>query len=196
MRFLSQLLLISSCVFQHTFAKPKLPNDPVLLPINDPFYVPDNPKWESEPRGTILDKREVTIASLIPGAESEAKAYQLLYVTQDLNENPQATIIVPKKLRMNRVISLQNAYDSLTPTAPLHTDCSMGPKGGAKSGTSSTLPSCFPISREAPSSISQTTRATMRPLLWALKVPTRLWIQFARRRHHQRLLALRKAQTI
>jgi triacylglycerol lipase len=153
MRFLSQLLLISSCVFQHTFAKPKLPKDPVLLPINDPFYVPDDPKWESEPRGTILDKREVTIASLIPGAESEAKAYQLLYVTQDLNEKPQAsvtTIIVPKRPRMNRVISLQNAYDSPDPSCAPSYGLQYGAEGWSKEWNQMNLAFLLPYLQGGP----------------------------------------------
>lgn len=80
--------------------------------------MPDNPDWKSKPRGTILDHREITISPLIPGTENLSKAYQLLYVTQDLDEKPQAsvtTVIVPKKPRSNRVISLQNAYDSPDP---------------------------------------------------------------------------------
>jgi triacylglycerol lipase len=141
-------------VLQHTFAQARLPKkERVLLPINDPFYVPGVDQWESLPRGTILDKREVTIASLIPGTESEAKAYQMLYFTQDLNEQPQAsvtTIIVPKEPRLGRVISVQNAYDSPDPNCAPSYGLQHGAEGWSQQWNQVNLVFLLPYLRRGP----------------------------------------------
>lgn len=134
MRFLSQFLLVSSCAFQHTLAKPD-PPERVLLPIEDSFYVPKDPDWKSKDRGTILDHRKVTVSSVTEDKESLAQAYQLLYVTQDLYKNRQAsvtTIVVPKKANSKRVISLQSAYDSPDPNCAPSYGLQYGAEGWSK----------------------------------------------------------------
>lgn len=153
MRFLSQLLLLSSCAFQHTLAKPGAPTERVLPPIEDPFYVPKDPDWKNKDRGTILDHREVTISSLVDGVESLAKGYQLLYVTQDLNEKPQAsvtTIVVPKKANSKRVISLQNAYDSPDPNCAPSYGLRYGAEGWSKDWNKVNLGFLFPYLQRGP----------------------------------------------
>lgn len=123
MRFISSLFFLSSLAFQHAPAEIKKSCPEPLLPMQDPFYVPPNETefgsdWKSKELGTILRTREVTIGTLLPGTEHDVKAYQLLYRTQDLYKNPDAsvtTIIIPKEPHMNRVISFQDAYDSPDP---------------------------------------------------------------------------------
>jgi triacylglycerol lipase len=87
-----------------------------LLPSEDPLYTPNNDSWsELAPPGTILNSREVTIASLVPGFPSKAKAFQLLYVTRDVHEKPAhtvTTIVVPQEPKFDRLLSFQIAYDS------------------------------------------------------------------------------------
>ncbi|KAJ5088767.1 hypothetical protein N7456_012383 [Penicillium angulare] len=120
MKFLSHLLLISSVGLQHAlaFTASAEPDNPIL-PIYDPFYVPpaevDGVPWNETPRGTILNRREVNISTVIFPGKSKATAYQLLYHTRDYHNHSDAsvtTIIIPAKPNMKRVISLQNAYDS------------------------------------------------------------------------------------
>lgn len=135
MVFLSSLLCLSAWALQHvSAAKPPKYSGP-MLPIMDPFYVPPNltewkSDWKLEEPGTILRKREVVLGGMIEGSESEAKTYQLLYKTRDLYGEADAsvtTIIVPLEPNLNRVISVQNAYDSPDPNcAP-----SYGLQGGA-----------------------------------------------------------------
>ncbi|KAJ5715277.1 uncharacterized protein N7483_012458 [Penicillium malachiteum] len=115
MRFLSYLLLIPTFLSQHAIAADEYGGPP--LPMDDEFYLPpeDDGAWKLSDTGTILKSREVTIAQLIGQGKSEAKGYQLLYSTKDVNGNPDVTvttIIVPKYPYRKRVISLQNAYDS------------------------------------------------------------------------------------
>ncbi|PKX95988.1 putative lipase [Aspergillus novofumigatus IBT 16806] len=86
-----------------------------LLPSEDPFYTPNDDSWSELPPGTIVNSREVTIASLVPGFPSKAKAFQLLYVTRDVHEQPAhtvTTIVVPQKPKFDRLLSFQIAYDS------------------------------------------------------------------------------------
>ncbi|KAJ5259492.1 hypothetical protein N7478_012473 [Penicillium angulare] len=120
MKFLSHLLLISTVGLQHALARTaSAAKEEPMLPIYDPFYVPptevDGVPWNESARGTILNRREVNISTVIFPGKSKATAYQLLYHTRDVHNNSDAsvtTIIVPAKPIMNRVISLQNAYDS------------------------------------------------------------------------------------
>ncbi|GIJ90091.1 hypothetical protein Asppvi_009041 [Aspergillus pseudoviridinutans] len=86
-----------------------------LLPSEDPFYIPDDDSWSQLPPGTILNSRNVTIASLLPGFPSKAKAFQVLYVTRDVHEQPAhtvTTIVVPQRPKFDRLLSFQIAYDS------------------------------------------------------------------------------------
>jgi triacylglycerol lipase len=86
-----------------------------LLPSEDPFYTPNNDSWSELAPGTILNSREVTIASLVPGFLSKAKAFQLLCITRDVHEKPAhtvTTIVVPQKPKFDRLLSFQIAYDS------------------------------------------------------------------------------------
>ncbi|CAG7952657.1 unnamed protein product [Penicillium salamii] len=91
---------------------------PVLprFPSEDEFYKPPSGEsWKKEPAGTILKSRNVTFATLQANVPSEAKAYQLLFVTQDVDEEPATTvttIVVPQEANLNRLLSFQNAYDS------------------------------------------------------------------------------------
>lgn len=65
--------------------------------------------------GSILKVRDVIISSLLPGTSSKAKGYQLQYSTQDVHGNRATTvttIIIPAEPVLDRVISVQNAYDS------------------------------------------------------------------------------------
>ncbi|KAL4876994.1 putative lipase [Aspergillus karnatakaensis] len=85
------------------------------LPSTDAFYTPDNSDWAELPAGTILKHREVKLGTLIPNAPSQAKAFQLLYVTQNVTELPAytvTTIIVPPRPNYNRLLSFQIAYDA------------------------------------------------------------------------------------
>ncbi|KAJ5973976.1 hypothetical protein N7481_011186 [Penicillium waksmanii] len=112
MQFLLHALLISTFAFEQVFAAKK---DPPLVPIEDPFYLPpDDDSWKNS-TGEVLRKREVIVANVITGTKSNAKAYQLLYSTKDMDGNPDAsvtTVIVPVRPNKKRVISLQSAYDS------------------------------------------------------------------------------------
>ncbi|KAA8643843.1 uncharacterized protein ATNIH1004_010618 [Aspergillus tanneri] len=86
-----------------------------LRPSEDPFYTPKNDSWPQLPAGTILNSRQVDIASLLPGFSSPSTAFQLLYVTRDVHDRPAhtvTTIIVPPRPNFERIISLQIAYDS------------------------------------------------------------------------------------
>lgn len=115
MRFLSLLAPLLALWAQHVLASPRIElPPPILQPQDDPFYKPEG-DWQSKDLGTILDVRKVTIASLLPYAPSKAKAYQLLYRTQNVHGHPDAsvtTIIIPAYPNFKRVLSVQNAYDS------------------------------------------------------------------------------------
>lgn len=127
-----------------------------MLPINDPFYVPPNETewgsdWKSEELGTILRKREVVIGTILPGSESEAKAYQLLYRTQDLNGKADAsvtTIIIPLEPNLNRVISIQNAYDSPDPNCAPSYGLQSGAQGWGRSWNQVNLAFFLPYLRK------------------------------------------------
>lgn len=119
MQYLLHALLFSTFSFEQVLAAKK---DPPLVPIEDPFYLPPDPDclpsevdcWKNS-TGVVLRKREVTVANVVTGGKSLAKAYQLLYSTKDVDENPDAsvtTVIVPVIPNKKRVISLQSAYDS------------------------------------------------------------------------------------
>jgi triacylglycerol lipase len=85
------------------------------LPSEDSFYRPRIDSWKDLPVGTILDARNVTLGTLYPYLPSRAKAYQLLYVTQNVHGEPDATvttIVVPPNANKNRLLSFQNAYDA------------------------------------------------------------------------------------
>ncbi|KAJ6008921.1 hypothetical protein N7499_001030 [Penicillium canescens] len=116
MRFLSLLVPLLVFGVQHAFGSPGLTvPPPPQRPSDDPFYQPDGDSWKDEKPGTILKVRNVTISSLLPYAPSKAKAYQLLYRTQNVHGEPDAsvtTILVPVYPNFKRVLSVQNAYDS------------------------------------------------------------------------------------
>jgi triacylglycerol lipase len=115
MRFLSLLLPFLVVGVQHAFGSDGHTFPLPELPSKDPFYKPEGESWRSEPPGTILKVRNVTIASLLPYGPSKAKAYQLLYRTQNVHGEPDVsvtTIIVPVNPNFKRVLSVQNAYDS------------------------------------------------------------------------------------
>ncbi|KAA8647916.1 hypothetical protein EYZ11_012906 [Aspergillus tanneri] len=66
-------------------------------------------------KGDILDHRQVSLPSLIPGAESPLTAYQLLFVTRNASfdlTTSVTTVIIPENPNPNRVLSYQIAYDS------------------------------------------------------------------------------------
>ncbi|KAF7117675.1 hypothetical protein CNMCM5793_006798 [Aspergillus hiratsukae] len=86
-----------------------------FFPSLDPFYTPKEGSWEELEPGTIIDHRKVHINSLRYGIQSTATAYQLLYVTKDLNNKPThsvTTIVIPKNAKKDRLLSVQPAYDS------------------------------------------------------------------------------------
>ena len=131
MRFLSLVLLISTFGLQHVVGTGN--SETPLLPIEDPFYLPpDGDHWKDLPPGSILKRREVTIAKLFIDKKSKAKAYQLLYSTQDVRGDPDAsvtTIIVPVSPNNKRVVSLQSAYDSPDPNCAPSFGLQYGAKG-------------------------------------------------------------------
>ncbi|KAI9932555.1 hypothetical protein ASPWEDRAFT_33447 [Aspergillus wentii DTO 134E9] len=119
MRFLFCLLPLLSLFHPVLGEDRKPPFLPVLpeYPSKDDFYKPDDDFWKSDdyPPGTILKSRNVLFASMFPNVPSQAKAYQLLYVTQDVHGEKATTvttIVVPQKPDFNRLLSFQNAYDS------------------------------------------------------------------------------------
>ncbi|KAB8231216.1 putative lipase [Aspergillus alliaceus] len=86
------------------------------LPSRDAFYTPRASNWTEEEAGTILDSRTVTIdLPILPGGVIEFEAFQLLYVTQDLEKKKATsvtTIIVPQGANTSRILSYQIAYDA------------------------------------------------------------------------------------
>ncbi|KAJ5581252.1 hypothetical protein N7450_007553 [Penicillium hetheringtonii] len=141
MRFISSLFLLSSLTFQYASAAAKKSCPGPKLPIVDPFYLPPDEAeiggdWKLKELGAILRTREVTIGTFLPGTEHEVKAYQLLYRTQDLNKNPDAsvtTIIIPEEPNMNRVISFHDAYDSPDPNCAPSYGLQSGAEGWGRS---------------------------------------------------------------
>ncbi|KAF9891220.1 hypothetical protein FE257_004784 [Aspergillus nanangensis] len=96
-------------------AIPTLSLEPPILPSEDPFYIPQDPSWASLPPGTILASRNITFSSILPGLPSRSQAYQLLYVTKDVHNNPAhtvTTIVIPPNPNFAQLLSLQLAYDS------------------------------------------------------------------------------------
>ncbi|KAE8376944.1 secretory lipase-domain-containing protein [Aspergillus bertholletiae] len=86
-----------------------------FFPTLDSFYTPEPGFWEEMELGSIINWRRVYVNSLSYGIPSNATAYQLLYVTQDLNEKKThsvTTIIVPHNAKKNWLLSVQPAYDS------------------------------------------------------------------------------------
>ena len=96
-------------------AEPELFNVPEL-PSRDEFYKPDTPDWAENELGTILHSRRVNIDFSTTSSEIiEYDAYQLLYVTSDLNlekTTSVTTIIVPQGANTSRILSHQLAYDA------------------------------------------------------------------------------------
>ncbi|KAE8142315.1 putative lipase [Aspergillus pseudotamarii] len=112
MRLFYSILLVLSLGFLQAFAV-DLPQKPDV----DDFYHPDphDDTWHTQKPGYIIKARDVTMASLWLSLPSKAKAYQLLYVTQDVYEKPAyavTTIVVPVRPNFKRILSLQIAYDS------------------------------------------------------------------------------------
>ncbi|KAE8364893.1 secretory lipase-domain-containing protein [Aspergillus caelatus] len=86
-----------------------------FFPELDDFYKPKQGFWEELDPGSIIDWRQVYVNSLSYGIPSNATAYQLLYVTRDLNEKKThsvTTIIVPHNAQKGWLLSVQPAYDS------------------------------------------------------------------------------------
>ncbi|KAE8143481.1 secretory lipase-domain-containing protein [Aspergillus pseudotamarii] len=86
-----------------------------FFPELDDFYKPKQGFWEELDPGSIIDWRRVYVNSLSYGIPSNATAYQLLYVTRDLNEKKThsvTTIIVPHNAQKGWLLSVQPAYDS------------------------------------------------------------------------------------
>ncbi|KAF7589932.1 hypothetical protein BBP40_003512 [Aspergillus hancockii] len=113
MVFISGLLLLAGGLL-HATVSGAVPPTP-FFPSLDPFYTPKEGSWEELDPGTIIDHRQVYINSLRYGIQSTSTAYQLLYVTTDLNNKPThsvTTIVVPKNAKKDRLISVQAAYDS------------------------------------------------------------------------------------
>jgi hypothetical protein len=152
MRFLSPVLLISTFGLQHVVGTGNA--ETPLLPIEDPFYLPpDGDHWKDLPPGSILKRREVTIAKLFIDKKSKAKAYQLLYSTQDVRGDPDAsvtTIIVPVSPRNKRVISLQSAYDSPDPNCAPSFGLQYGAKGWSQGWTQLNLAFLTPYLQTGP----------------------------------------------
>ncbi|KAJ5326496.1 hypothetical protein MYU51_009989 [Penicillium brevicompactum] len=114
MHFTLCLLPVLSLFNQVLGGDVKLPILP-KHPSKDDFYKPEGESWKTEPAGTILKTRNVTFASRKPNIPSDAQAYQLLFVTQDVHKEPATTvttIVVPVNANLNRLVSFQNAYDS------------------------------------------------------------------------------------
>ncbi|OJJ08376.1 hypothetical protein ASPVEDRAFT_57488 [Aspergillus versicolor CBS 583.65] len=90
-------------------------SDAPTLPSKDPFYTPEAADWADRELGEVLDSRQVNIdISAIP-AIGEYEAFQLLYVTSDLNKEKTTsvtTIVVPQGANMSRILSYQIAYDA------------------------------------------------------------------------------------
>jgi triacylglycerol lipase len=116
MRFLLCLLPLLSLFHQVLGGDVDLPVLPLYPSEDELFYKPpEGESWKEKPAGTILRARNVTFATLQPNIPSEDKAYQLLFVTQDVHKQPAitvTTIAVPKDANFNRLLSFQNAYDS------------------------------------------------------------------------------------
>lgn len=91
-------------------------SDAPELPSRDTFYTPEASDWADQELGTVLDSRQVNIDfSAIPAEIVDYEAYQLLYVTSDLDKNKTTsvtTIIVPQGANASRILSYQIAYDA------------------------------------------------------------------------------------
>lgn len=115
MHFTLCLLPVLSLFNQVLGGKVDLPVLP-KHPSRDEFYKPPKEQsWQTKPAGTILKARNVTFASRKPDVPSDAQAYQLQFVTQDVHKEPATTvttIVVPVNANLNRLVSFQNAYDS------------------------------------------------------------------------------------
>lgn len=89
--------------------------DAPKLPSKDPFYTPEASDWADRELGEVLDSRQVNInISAIPEI-GEYDAFQLLYVTSDLDKQKTTsvtTIVVPQGANMSRILSYQIAYDA------------------------------------------------------------------------------------
>ncbi|KAE8348818.1 secretory lipase-domain-containing protein [Aspergillus coremiiformis] len=94
---------------------PAIVSGATLFPSLDDFYLPDGDSWKTMDPGSIIDSREVRVNSLRYGIQSTSKAWQLLYVTKDLNNETThsvTTVVVPPKAKKDRLLSVQPAYDS------------------------------------------------------------------------------------
>ena len=115
MRFLLCLFFLLS-LFHQVIGGARLPVLPRYPSQDEDFYKPpEGNSWKEKPPGTILRARNVTFASLLYNLPSRAKAYQLLFVTRDVNEKPATTVttvVVPVGANFNRLLSFQGAYDS------------------------------------------------------------------------------------
>ncbi|PLB42594.1 putative lipase [Aspergillus candidus] len=86
------------------------------LPSRDAFYTPDASDWADNKLGTILDYRQVNIDLSTTSSDIiDYDAFQLLYVTSDLNlqkTTSVTTIIIPQGANTSRILSHQLAYDA------------------------------------------------------------------------------------
>ncbi|CAG8898825.1 unnamed protein product [Penicillium egyptiacum] len=183
MRFLSLLLPFLVIGIQHAFgsahgdilAKPQLPS-------KDPFYEPDGESWKDEKLGTILKVRNVTITSLLPYAPSKAKAYQLLYRTQNMHGQADAsvtTVIVPVRPNFKRVLSVQNAYDSADVNCGPSYGLQFQAEGWGASWNKLNLAFMARYLQKGPVMRSLITKAQTRRLPWARRALSRRWIRSA-----------------
>ncbi|PYH40811.1 putative lipase 8 precursor [Aspergillus saccharolyticus JOP 1030-1] len=102
-----------------------------LAPHRDSFYTPDDDGWLSQPPGSILKSRQVTIGSALTPPPGLASAHQLLYRTTDVHESPSyavTTIMIPFGAKLDRFLVFLTGYDSVL------NDCS--PSYGLQLGAS------------------------------------------------------------
>ena len=83
-------------------------------PENDPFYTPDD-GWESAAPGTILKKREITVAN--SGVfQYGVRGFQLLYRTNGVNTGDAShtvtTVIIPENYDKDKLVSANMYEDS------------------------------------------------------------------------------------
>jgi hypothetical protein len=93
------------------------PADPPLLPDDDPFY--EVPASIPEPPGTVLRWRAVNLAALSSSSPTPFSAWQVLYASTDVNDQPSATVATvilpctPAATTPRPLLSYQTAEDSL-----------------------------------------------------------------------------------
>ncbi|MHB8510959.1 MAG: lipase family protein [Actinomycetota bacterium] len=107
--------LLSCCMLVLATAPVVKAQAAILTPANDPFYSAPSNLGTYAP-GAIINTRQVNVS--LEGVPIPGTAYQLLYRSNDLNEQPIAnvtTVIVPTNapLAPRQLVSVQDAEDSL-----------------------------------------------------------------------------------